>query len=493
VSDVAVRGDLAGPQPLPAVTRRPLSISVRLALWFGLALLLLLSAFGAVVYGSFHALLHRDFDRHLQHEEHELLPYVVLGTDGPAFAGLGALRSVAYSTDGVFGTYVRLLGPGGQVRYRSPNFEGHDALPVFVPPTQETASRSRTWQGEPARTRAVPLRGPGGRLAGWLEVTGFEWSLHQGLHQLAGSLALGVLVCVALALMGGLWLARRALRPVGALRTAADQMSTADLSARLPAEFGTRDELTELAETFNGWLARLEASVARERASVERERRFSADAAHELLTPLAALRSEAEVALRRDRSAEGYREALSGVVAEAERLGETVQGLLRLARAERISRGADERADLAAVAGSRVEAHRAAADAKGVALTTATPRGPVWTAAAEGPLADVVDNLLQNAVKYTPPGGRVEVAVRAEGGVAVLVVTDTGVGMTSDVSERAFERFYRSDEPAVQAEPGSGLGLAVVYAVVEAYGGDVSAESAGPGFGSQFTVSLPAP
>ena len=493
VSGGAVRGDLAGPPSSPSVLHRPLSISVRLALWFGLALLLLLSAFGAVVYGSFHALLHRDFDRHLLHEERELMPYVAVGPDGPAFPSLGGLRSVAYSTEGVSGTYVRLLGPAGEVRYRSPNFAGRDALPVALPRTPETASQSRTWQGAPARTRTVPLVGSGGRVAGWLEVTGFEWSLHQGLHQLAGSLALGVLVSVAFALAGGLWLARRALRPVGALRTAADRMSAADLSARLPTEFGVRDELTDLAETFNGWLARLEASVARERASVERERRFSADAAHELLTPLAALRSEAEVALRRDRTPDGYRDVLGGVVAEAERLGETVQGLLRLARAERLARGADERADLAAVAVSRAEAHRAAADAKGVTVATATPDGPVWAAAAEGPAAEVVDNLVQNAVKYTPPGGRVEVAVRRGGGAVVLTVTDTGVGMDAAVAGRAFERFYRSDEPAVQAEPGSGLGLAVVRAVVEAYGGDVSAASDGPGSGSRFTVTLPEP
>ncbi len=473
--------------------RRPLSISVRLALWFGLALLLLLSAFGTVVYASFHALLHRDFDRHLQHEEHELMPYVEVDPDGPAFASLEGLRSVAYSTDGVFGTYVRLLGPDGDVRYQSPNFEGHDALLVVVPDAPETASESRTWQGEPARTRTVPLVGAGGRLDGWLEVTGFEWSLHQGLHQLAGSLALGVLVCVALALAGGLWLARRALRPVGALRTAADRMSTVDLSARLPTEFGVRDELTELAETFNGWLARLESSVARERASVERERRFSADAAHELLTPLAALRSEAEVALRRDRSPDGYREALSGVVAEAERLGETVQGLLRLARAERLVRGPGERADLATVVTSRADAYRATADAKGVSLTTSLPDEPVWTSAAEGSLVEVVDNLVQNAVKYTPEGGRVEIAVRRGNGGPVLTVTDTGVGMAPAVTERAFERFYRSDDPVVQAETGSGLGLAVVRAVVEAYGGEVSAASDGPSAGSRFTVTLPEP
>ena len=473
------------------MSRRPLSISVRLALWFGLALLLLLSAFGTVVYASFHALLHRDFDRHLLHEERELMPYVEVGPGGPAFPSLEGLRSVAYSTDGTFGTYVRLLGPRGEVRYRSPNFAGHDALPVALPDAPETASESRTWQGAPARTRTVPLARRDGRLAGWLEITGFEWSLHAGLHQLARSLALGVLASVALALAGGLWLARRALRPVGALRAAADRMSTADLSSRLPTEFGVRDELTDLAETFNGWLARIEASVARERASVARERRFSADAAHELLTPLAALRSEAEVALRRERSPAGYREALAGVVAEAERLGETVQGLLRLARAERLARGVGERADLAAVAAARADAHRAFADAKGVALAVVLPDDPVWAAAGAGPLADVVDNLVQNAVKYTPAGGRVAVEVFRRDASALLVVADTGSGMTPEAAERAFERFYRSDEPAVQAEPGSGLGLAVVRAVVEAYGGSVRAESDGPGAGSRLTVMLP--
>ena len=301
---------------------------------------------------------------------------------------------------------------------------------------------------------------------------------------------MGVLVCVALALGGGFWLARRALRPVGSLRTAADRMSTTDLSARLPTEFGVRDELTELAETFNGWLARLEASVGRERASVERERRFSADAAHELMSPLAALRNEAEVALRRDRSTDGYRDALTSIVVEAERLTETVQGLLRLARAERLALGAGDQADMVAVVEARVHAHRHLADSKEIALTTRMPDKPVWAAAAEGPLAEVVDNLVQNAVKYTPPGGRVDLVVGMEEGAATLVVADTGAGMAPDVVTRAFERFYRSDEPAVQAETGSGLGLAIVRAIVDAYGGSVHAESAGPGTGSRFTVTI---
>lgn len=467
------------------MARRAPSISVRLTLWFGLALLLLLSAFGALSYASFHVLLHRDFDQHLEHEERALRPYVVQSGGAPSFAPLDELRSVPYHTDGVFGTYVRLFDVAGLELYRSPNFEGHDALPILLPERAETAAYSRDWQGEPARSRVVPLEGPGGRLAGWMEVTGFEWSLHRGLHQLGWALALGVLASGALALGGGYWLSRRALRPVAALTEAADRMSAADLSARLPTDFGPPDELTDLAETFNGWLARLEASV-------ERERRFSADAAHELLTPLAALRSEAEVALRRERAPDAYRDVLQGVLADAERLTETVQGLLRLARAERLRREGSERADLAAVVETRVEAHRRQAEARGLTLTLHTPEAPVLIAAAEPPVVEVADNLLQNALKYTPPGGRVDVVVTQRDGAAVLDVRDTGVGMEAGEVRRAFERFFRSDAPAVQAQPGSGLGLAVVRAVVEAYGGEVHASSGGPGAGSRFEVVLPA-
>ena len=465
------------------MARRGLPISVRLTLWFGLALLLLLSAFAAFCYVGFHILLHRDFDRHLQHEERALRPYVVLGPDGPTFAPLDELRSVPYRTDGVYGTYVRLFGPDGRERYRSPNFEGHQPLPVVLPREGEVRSFSHTWQGDPARTRVASLRSPDGAVAGWLEVTGFEWSLHAGLHQLAWALVFAVLASAALALGGGYWLARRALRPVAALTEAADRMSAADLSARLPTDFGPRDELTELAETFNGWLARLEASV-------ERERRFSADAAHEMLTPLAALRNEAEVALRRERSPEGYRDALRSVLIDAERLTTTVQGLLRLARAEQLRPGQGERADLAAVASSRADAHRGQAEEKGLDLRVRVPPGPAYAAAPEGPLGEVVDNLLQNAVKYTPPGGRVEVDVARANGSVRLTVSDTGVGMDPGEAHRAFERFYRSDTPGVQSEPGSGLGLAIVRAIVEAYGGTVHAASPGPGQGSRFEVLL---
>lgn len=463
--------------------RPPLPISARLALWYGLTMLLLLSGFAVFCYTGFHIALHRDFDRHLTHEQRELLPFVTVGPEGPRFEGLERLTSVAYSTNGVYGTYVRLLSPEGDVHYRSPNFEEHAALPVALPEEVEEVSLGRDWEGLPARTRLVPVRTQGGALSGWLEVTGFEWSLHRELHRLALTLSIGVLFSVAFALVGGWWLARRTLRPVSAMTEAAARMSARDLSARLPVDFGTRDELTELAETFNGLLARLDASVAR-------ERRFTANAAHELLTPLATLRSEAEVALRRERDAPAYREALERLLLDVERMTGTVRGLLQLARVETLVKRPEDRLDLSALVAERAARFRPEAEAKGVSLDVDVATGVAVTAEA-APLAEVVDNLLANAVKYTPVGGRVAVRLTHGGGTAVLRVTDSGVGFDAAEAGRLFDRFYRSDVPAVQAEAGSGLGLAIVKAIVEAYGGEVQGHSAGPGQGSAFEVRLP--
>ena len=473
--------------------RLALPISVRLALCYGLTLLLLLSAFAVFCYTGFHLALHRDFDRHLTHEQRELLPFVVVDGE-PQFEGLERLTSVAYQTDGIYGTYVRLLTPGGEVRYRSPNFDGHELLPVAVPEKDAEESVSREWEGLPARTRYVPLHARGEALAGWLEVTGFEWSLHRELHRLGRTLVLGVLLSVLFAFGGGWWLARRTLRPVAAMTEAARRMSEAEgrgaFASRLPADFGPPDELTELAETFNGLLARLEASVAR-------ERRFTANAAHELLTPLATLRSEAEVALRRERDAPAYREALENLLLDVERMTATVRGLLELARAETLVKRAEDRLDLSALVAERVARARPSAEVKGVAFNTTVAPGVVINAEA-APLAEVVDNLVSNAVKYTPEGGRVEVTLRHDisgrtetGGEAVLCVADTGAGFADAEASLLFDRFYRSDAPPVQAEPGSGLGLAIAQAIAQAYGGSVRAESDGPGRGAAFEVRLP--
>lgn len=457
-------------------------ISVRLALWYGLTLLLLLSAFSLFTYLFFQRGQIRDFDRHLIHERMQLLPFVEVTEEGPRFRGPDELRSVSYQTEGTFGTFVRLLTEAGEVVYQSPNLEGRH-LEIRVPSGTREVSIRHTWMGEWARTLYTPLEDEEGRLSGWLEVTGYEWALQQELRRLARAMLLGILLSVTLAVFGGYILAKRALRPVSTMTEAADRIRATDLSARLPTRFGVRDELTELAETFNRMIDRLESSF-------KRERRFTDNAAHELLTPLTTISNAVQIALRRNRPMGEYRRTLATILTDVEEMSETVQGLLQLARIDRVQDLDRTRVDFSKLVEEYVDRYMDEAESKGVALQARIePR--VGVEAETGPLGDVLNNLLENALKYTPAGGRIDVDLRTGSNGAVLSVTDTGVGFEPDEAGRLFDRFYRSNLAAVQQKPGSGLGLSIVKAITEAYGGRAHAKSDGPGRGSRFEVWLP--
>ena len=462
-----------------------LPISARLALWYALTLLLLLSGFAVFCYLGFHAAAHRSFDRHLDHEWDAVAPLLRATGSGVDVSALERAASVATRLEGPNGTFVRVLTTEGDVVYQSANVEGLPPLGVVLPEGDDVLRTSREWAGEPVRSRVSPVQAPGGALKGYAEVSGVEWSRHRELRDLGRMLMLGVALSVLFALGAGWWLARRALRPVAVLTDAAGRLASdgARLGGRLPSDFETRDELTDLAETFNGLLGRLEASV-------ERERRFTSNAAHELMTPLATLRSEAEVALRREREPEAYRETLGRVVEDVAEMTGTVQGLLHLARAESLVKTPEARLDLGALVEQRVERVRGEAAARGLRLELDVDPG-VRLAAEAAPLAEVVDNLVGNAVKYTPEGGRVSVRLGHADGTARLEVEDTGPGFDEATCERLFDRFFRADTPEVQAEPGSGLGLAIVKAIVQGYGGSVGCASDGPGQGATFWAVLP--
>ena len=461
-----------------------LRISARLTLWYGLTLFVLLSLFALFCYLFFHASLHRDFDRHLTHEKRQLLPYIRFEPAGtPAFASLDDLRSVAYETDGVYGTYVRLLSRDGAVLYRSPNFASHLALPVLIPDEPRVRTLSRVWEGEATRTVYTPLL-ENGTLRGWLEVTGFEWSLHQELYRLRLAMLIGIVLSVALAIGGGFLLARRALRPVATITDAAKQIRATDLSARLPSSFGVRDELTDLAETFNEMIGRIESSF-------ERERRFTDNAAHELLTPLTTLRNGIEIALRRERDPKAYRATLSAMMIDVDEMTETVRGLLQLARVDRLNELPRDRVDLSRAVREQVDRLQERAQHEGVEIALRI-QPEVRVLADERRLGEVVENLVDNAIKYSRTGGRVTVEVSRRGSDAVLIVSDRGIGFTEEQRRHLFDRFYRADTSDVQARQGSGLGLAVVESIAHAYGGSVSARSPGPMQGSRFEVRLPA-
>ena len=451
---------------------RGLSISTRLALWYGLSLMLLLGVVVAFLYTAFHLTLHRDFDADLAREAERLtavlLSEQMFATGTPPSRFVQAAEASPHA--------VRLLAPSGSVHFanrRLPNADFH------APTSEDEVYHTH---GDDVRTRYEPIRDEEGAVTAWIAVAGVESVLHREMHRLAWLLALGVALGVVVAGLSGYALARRALRPVAALTDAAGRIGPGDRGTRLPATDGPRDELGDLAAAFNALLARLDAAF-------EREQRFRADAAHELFTPVTAARSEVDVALRRERDPEGYKAALSAIGAHIDRMAGLVTGLLALSRAEAADPTTTEIADLTAIVHELANRTAPVAAGKGVELVRHIEAGVV-AAASTAHVATALENLLDNAVKYTPQGGTVELAVRSEGGEVVAAVADTGVGFSAGEGEHLFGRFYRADTPEVRRERGSGLGLAIAQRLIELHGGAISASSGGPGRGSTFEVRL---
>jgi two-component system OmpR family sensor kinase len=251
-----------------------------------------------------------------------------------------------------------------------------------------------------------------------------------------------------------------------------------------------RSELGRLALTFNELLARLDVSF-------EQQRRFMADASHELRTPVAIVRGESEVALSQEsRSPEEYRESLAILHEEGRRLTRIVEDLFTLARADAGQYGLDPASFyLDETAAECVRAVRSLAARRGVALRHEDGGGEMPMRGDEGLVRRMLLNLLDNAIKYTPAGGEVRVELAREGEAYAIRITDTGVGVPEEARPHIFERFYRADKARSRnggAGGGAGLGLSIASWIAEAHGGRVTLERSGRG-GSTFLVSLPPP
>jgi signal transduction histidine kinase len=334
----------------------------------------------------------------------------------------------------------------------------------------------------------TPARGVGGKtvhpslvIAAGAPLGPVEASLAAVALTLAGlSAAVWLLAAAA-----GRHLCRRALRPMTLMARAAGAMTADDRAQRLPSP-GTGDELEGLARSFNGLLDRLHEALVR-------QERFTGDASHQLRTPLAALRGQVEVALRRERTAGEYRRTLEQLRCESERLQRIVESLLFLSRSASDAGRPDlEAVDLATWLPAHLgnwSSHPRAADLR--AEVEAVGDAPLTALAHSGLLGQLLDNLIENAFKYSEPGSPVDVRLRREPGVVSVAVADRGPGLTADERAHVFEPFYRSPRARRLGAPGVGLGLAVVARIAAAFGGAASAEGE-PGRGSTFTVRLPA-
>jgi heavy metal sensor kinase len=295
---------------------------------------------------------------------------------------------------------------------------------------------------------------------------------------MAAVLPLGVLLAGG---VGGI-LALRALRPVDKMTQAARRISGEHLEERLQ-EAGTGDELDRLASTLNDMLGRLDGAF-------RQIRQFSADASHELQTPLTILKGEIEVALRSERNPEEYQSVLRSGLEEIDRVSHLVDGLLLLARADagvlRMDRRSVHLKNLLEEVCAQMKVVR---DDHSVTLLRSLME-PVSIQGDREHLRRLLLNLVDNAIKYTPEGGCVTLSLQRIGQWASLRVSDTGIGLSIDDQERIFNPFYRSTEARSQGEGGAGLGLSIARSIAEAHGGRIQVESTS-GRGSTFTVLLP--
>ncbi len=306
--------------------------------------------------------------------------------------------------------------------------------------------------------------------------------VRESLQMLLGLLGAVVLLGLVAAWLSSGWLAREALLPVEALSGTAEQISSPPLDIRAPVD-ASYVEFQRLAHVFNGMLDRLHKVF-------ESQRRFVADAAHELKTPLTAIRGHLEVALQRARSAEDYKESMLTALGEVERLIGLVQSLLTLAQLSG-KRTAMEMKPLALepILREVVSDLDVLAQDRAITLTLAVRPVPRVLGDA-GRLKQVLINVLDNALRHTPPGGDIAVTLAATGSTSRITVKDSGPGIAPEHLLHLFEPFYRADRAREKGLAGTGLGLAIVKEIVEAHGGDVRVESEA-GKGAVFTVSLP--
>jgi len=289
-------------------------------------------------------------------------------------------------------------------------------------------------------------------------------------------------LAVAISALFGWFLAGRALAPVNDVAETSERITHSNLNMRLQPR-GAHDELDRLVDSFNRMMERLNFSF-------EQIRQFSTDVSHELRTPLTVIRGQLEVALFTANTTEQYRDAMVNALEEVERLSNIVRALLMLSQAESGQLALNKTdVDMCEMVAELSEQYQIVAESANVSLECQTTRQHCHIHADRVQMERLITNLLSNALKYTPAGGRVDVRVEAGHETVRLVVADNGVGIAADHLPHIFDRFYRV--PSADPDKGLGLGLSFVAWIVKAHGGSIDVQSE-LNKGTRFTVTLPA-
>lgn len=444
------------------------SLRFRMTIWYAGLLATALLMFGTTVYLGLERHLNREMNESLVRQARTIGDEVLvsMAARGPQFAVTEIEES--YEPE-VNGRFIRVTRENGNLLYqsRSPRDGSFDATQL-VPATDQAKEgykpRLVNAGGQPLVLQGLLYETPTGER--FLIETGAPYQLIAAqLRSARLALALGIPVFLVAAALGGLVLVRNSLRPLRAITEQAERISSANLSERLPVA-RTGDEVERLAVSLNRMIERLEESI-------HHISRFSADVSHELRTPLTILRGELEMmAQQRSRDVESL-EMIGNSLEEIDRLTRIVDQLLIISRLDAGQAGMErEQVNLAELATSTAEQMRLLADERRIAIHFSM-EPEVNVTGDRLRLKQVLVNLLDNAIKYTPDMGTVELTVRAESGTALLGVSDNGIGIASDELPYIFDRFYRTDKARRRATGGAGLGLSIVKAIAAAHDGRV--------------------
>jgi heavy metal sensor kinase len=462
----------------------PRSIRFRLIMWYSGLLTGAFLLFGIALYQVLRGYLENSLAQTLMRRSDQIALTLLAGIDKTGERYVADQIATRYAPQ-TYDRFIRITRPDGSVLYASGRTVGFD--PSGLPPLALDAVHGDFIEKERLNdgnrllvTVRVFQASQGHRFL--IESGGPMALIETILSRLLLSLLLGVPLLGLVAVGGGLILVGRALAPVVQIARSAEQITLHNLNERLSLT-DTGDELEHLSLALNRMIARLSEAL-------EQNRRFLADASHELRTPLAALRGEMESVVEQARALPELSDRAGSALEEVDRLVKIVDALFAISRLD--SGEAQQewaRFDLAPLAASTTEQMSLLAEDKGVSVAC-NVQGNVSVEGDRARIKQVVVNLLDNAIKYTPSGGSINLNVHAQERTAVIEVADTGMGIPASALPHIFERFFRVDKARSRDAGGAGLGLAIVKSICLAHGGQVSVESS-EGHGSRFKVELP--
>ncbi|HZR45601.1 MAG TPA: heavy metal sensor histidine kinase [Candidatus Manganitrophaceae bacterium] len=460
------------------------SIKTRLALWYGGVFGTVLILLGVLVYFYLSKSLYANFDLSLQSTAQAL-----------AGASSTARPPSEWTVDDFIdwmnspeslSKFFHFFDPSGHSRFQSRNLP-KQTLPLTSAAFNNAAHGAVTFetfftrQEEPIRVLTYPVI-QNGRVVNILQVGGSLRQVEDLLKQVQFTLLSVLPTLFLLALAGGWLLARKALQPVDAMAQVARQITAGNRSRRIPVH-QSRDELGRLAETFNAMIEELDNAI-------QQIRQFSADASHELRTPLTILKGETEFALRQARNVEEYQQTLASGLEEIDRISRIVEELFLLSKADLGEARLEMKpVALALLIADTVSQMELLAKEKELTLE-AEPLEPLSITGDGDRLRELLLNLIENAIRYTPSPGKIALSLRREKGEAVLTVSDTGIGIPKEALPKIFDRFYRSDEARALHPKGSGLGLSICQWIVHAHQGKITAASEARR-GTTFQIRFP--